>query len=764
MNSPEAALRELLAGRYAIDREIGRGGMATVFLAEDVRHKRQVAVKVLHVELTLTVGAERFLQEIRIAASLTHPHILPLHDSGEAGSYLYYVMPFIDGESLRDLLARERRLDVATAESIVRQVAGALAYAHDRGFVHRDIKPENILLADGQAVLADFGIAKAFDSASSVTQTGLAVGSPRYMSPEQAASERDIDGRSDLYSLGCVFFEMLIGQPPFSGTSALAIMAQHATAPLPSMAETRAEISAHIEAVVATLMAKAPADRYATARDLVAALDSETSGGRLEVARQAAGKVVGTGSRKDSVASVAVLPFSDRSDGGAQAHLCDGIPEDVLVALGRTPGLRIAARTSSFRFRSSDADIRTIGRELNVDAVLSGSVQRSGDRLRINVELSSTSNGFQIWSKRFDGTLGDVFAMQDEIAGRIATALGAAITESGVPASSPPQHSRNLAAYEEYLRGRKFWNKRHEVGFRDAIASYQKALELDPLYALPYSGLADAFSSMGAYGYIPSTVAWERARAAATRALELDPDLAAALTSISLVRAHVDGQWVEAERGFRRSMELDPNHSNTPLLLSFMLSSRGRHDEAIALGRQAAALEPANPVLLTLAAYNVYRARRYDDAIRALRVALAMMPAQPVAHAFIGISLMAQGKWNDALPELEESRTFPPTPGYIAHALARIGRTDDARRELRALEEASTTTHVPKFGRAIAHLGLGEHDKALALLEECAADRTYLFTFGAVDPLLDEIRGEPRFTAALTVLGLDDVANWNATP
>jgi len=406
-----------LTGRYAIERELGHGGTALVFLGRDPKHERVVAIKVLRPELAVALGAERFLREIKLTARLNHPHILPLLDSGEAAGFLYYVMPYVEGESLRDRLVREPQLPVEEALIIAREVADALEYAHQQGVVHRDIKPENILISAGHAVVADFGIARAIQAAGAqtVTQTGILLGTPAYMSPEQAAGESELDGRSDIYSLGCVLYEMWAGAPPFTASTAQAVIAMRFTHRPPEVSSVRDGVPVWGSRAVARALARDPAERYATAAQLAAALIAPEPGSPVQ--REA-----------PTDKSIAVLPFTNMSSDPEIEYFGDGIAEEIINVLARLPGLRVAGRSSAFSFKGKHENLRVIGDKLAVASVLEGSVRKAGAQLRITAQLVNVADGYDLWSERFDRGPEDVFAIQEEIARTIADRLQVSLT------------------------------------------------------------------------------------------------------------------------------------------------------------------------------------------------------------------------------------------------------------------------------------------------------------------------------------------------
>ena len=416
-------LQAALAGRYILDRELGRGGMATVYLADDVRHERRVALKVLNPELSHALGADRFLREIKLAARLNHPHIVPLFDSGDAAGSLYYVMPVIEGESLRDRLLRDGRIPPAEAVELLRGVASALDYAHRHGVVHRDIKPENIMLQDGEAVVMDFGIAKAVTLAAgdTLTQAGMMIGTPSYVSPEQAVGENFIDGRSDQYSLACVLYEMLSGRKPFSGASPQAVLSKRFSEPVPNVRDVYPEVTTEIENALLKALSKAASDRFSTTTDFTRALvmsHGSTPDG-LSV----------TGSGAGAAKSIAVLPFTNMSADPEGDFFADGIAEEIINALSKINSLKVSSRTSSFAFKGKSEDIREIGRRLQVSTVLEGSIRKAGKRLRLTAQLVNASDNSQLWADRYDRELEDVFAIQDEVSSSIVAALRVVLSD-----------------------------------------------------------------------------------------------------------------------------------------------------------------------------------------------------------------------------------------------------------------------------------------------------------------------------------------------
>jgi len=607
-------LQEAVGNLYAIDRELGRGGMATVYLAQDLRHGRLVALKVLHADVAESLGAERFLREIQTAARLNHPHILPLFDSGAAGKYLYYVMPYVEGESLRQALERMGQIPADEAIDYTREMAAALDYAHRQGIVHRDIKPENVMLHEGIATLMDFGIAKALnaDASNTLTQSGIIVGTPAYLSPEQAFGESTIDGRSDQFSLACMLYEMITGQQMFTGNSAQAVIAQRLKAPEPALNDLNGRLSEEIIQTLGRALSPEPADRYETMREFAAAL---ISGGRNTPSSIRMMPVLSTSAAK----SVAVLPFKNLSTDPENEFLADGIAEEIISALSKVRTLRVASRTLSFAMKGHN-DLHDVGRHLKVSTVLNGSVRRSGNRIRVSAELVNVSDGSQLWAERYDREMEDVFAIQDDIAESIVRALRVILADSERQALKA--RTRDVRAYEYYLRGRQYADFRRK-SLEYAIEMFRRAVEIDPSYASAYAGIADC-SSLLYIVFEPRPEFLREAEAASARALELEPDLAEAHLSRALVYScRADYQHEEEE--FTKAMRLDPTLFEAPYYWGRSLIWQGRGDEAVRMLRIAHALRPESYDVLSLltTAYSV--AGKEAESLAARRLALKVL-------------------------------------------------------------------------------------------------------------------------------------------
>jgi len=776
-SSTDAAVRlpPVLSGRYSIEREIGRGGMATVYLAHDQKHDRQVALKVLRSELALAVRAEQFVREIAIAAKLAHPHILPLHDSGEAEGIVYYVMPYVEGESLRDRLTREARLPVADAVRIAGDVAAALSYAHSHGVVHRDIKPENILLAPGgEALIADFGIARALTVAGGhpLSQTG-AVGTPLYMSPEQAAGS-GLDGRSDIYSLGCVLHEMLAGHPPFTGATAQEVIARHASDPIPALEAARPGVGARVARAVRKALAKQPVDRFATADQFAAAFTPPaTAVHRLGWPASAAIALVvlvagGVLTRQvlvpapatgPSAQSVAVLPFVNLTGDSANDYLTDGFSEELISTLAQIPGLRVPARTSSFYFKDKALPARQIGESLGVANVVEASFRRVGHRLRITAQLIKVSDAAHLWSASYDRELAgpqDVLTVQEEVARAIAKALEVKLALPRVPRVENPE------AYELYLKGRLLWNRGTEEGFTRALKFFTAAIVKDSSYARAYAGLADTYIVLWVQEYLLRAEAYPKARAAAERAVALDSLLSEAYAARGRLRT-LEWNWSGANQDLRRAVMLNPGDPLAHRWYAVTLTRQGRLAEALQEASRALELDPLSVQVQQTYAEALLYGRHYDRAVEQYRKVHELEPRHMQSHQRLAMAYVQQNKIADAIREYQIALELLGGRGRtsfvladLGYAYARLGRRHDALRILGDLKArlAQGDHRTRAVHLAILCAGLGETDEAFAWLAKAYEERDNLLTILRVYPFFDPLRSDPRFTELLRKVGL----------
>jgi len=742
-------LKSALSDRYHIERELGQGGMATVYLAEDLRHDRKVALKVLRPEIAFEIGAERFHREIKLAARLTHPHILPLYDSGEAGDILFYVMPNMEGNSLRERMDREGQLPLTDALRITRQVASALDYAHRHGVIHRDVKPENILLHEGAAMVADFGIGKALSTEDgAITQTGIAVGTPAYMSPEQATGERDVDGRSDLYSLGCVLYEMLVGEQPYTGPTAQAVITKRFVAPIPMVSHTR-DVPDGVDQTVSRALARTPVDRFSSAADFLAALDLIQSEGP---ATPAGGRPAATPPPRKSIA---VLPLANMSADPENEYFSDGMTEEILNVLAKVPGMQVASRTSSFAFKGRQMDVRQVGEKLGVGSVLDGSVRKVGNRIRISVELIDVATGYHLWSETYDRQLEDVFAVQDEISRAIVDALKVQLGgETGklvVPATE------NIEAYTLYLKGRFFVNVLAEPEVRRGLEFFQRALKADPQYAQAHSGIADCWCNL-ADNWVEPSEAYPRAKVAAEKALALDPGLAEALTSIGKVRGWYDWDFAGAEEVLRRAVKINPNYAEAHFVFGSVLPSVGKLDEAIGEMREALVVDPLSAHFSRwLGRFHLY-ARDFENAIAQSRRTIELAPEYTLSHLDMGTAHLALGNPDEALKWFQQGQSLKAAirsyDALIVRALAALDQREEATAIMQRLEEEAKQQYVRQEVLAMGYAALGEMEQAFGCLDRALAERSSGLVYVHIDPGFDPLRGEPRYAALVERVGV----------
>jgi len=772
-----AALADALQDRYVLERELGRGGMATVYLARELKHERRVALKLLHPELAATIGPSRFLQEIRVTSRLQHPHILPVFDSGENSGQLWYTMPLVEGDSLRQRLGREKQLPVEEALRITQDVATALEYAHQHGVVHRDIKPENILLEGEQAVVADFGIAQAIDAAGGerLTETGLALGTPAYMSPEQAAGQREVDGRSDTYSLACVLYEMLAGEPPFTGLTPRAVLARHCIDPVPPLRTVRPGVPATVEWAITKALAKVPADRFAGAAEFAAALAEPGAGptaGRRRPVAVAAGiggalilaaiaavwhpwrRPASAAAPVADVASVAVLPFDNLTGNPSDRYLSDGMTEEVIGQLAKVRGLKVISRTSTEALKGTHLTLRQIADTLGVRHILEGSVRHEGHRIRVAVDLIDATTDAHVWASSYDRDLTGVFAVQEEIARQVADSL---VSTVGVrPTIGRVARTEHPGAYEAYLAGRYLMYRRTREGLRGALAQFQQAIAQDPAYAPAYAGLASVYPLWVFYAYpgIDFYEAYGRALAMADRAIALDADWAEAYAARGRARTRA---WAPAEPiavDFKRALELRPNSADVHQWYAQFLSRQGRDDEALAEAERAVALDPLAPGVRLALSQQALAARRYNVAEQEAARVLALEPSlMPARH------LQALGDLLSGHAERCATLSLGPYVGVRALCLYSLGRVREAALIADSLRAAFTAGTVGDslFSPVIAARGLAEYSAWTGNAEESLAwlERAYAVSPGGEDfqviasGIYDQVRNDPRFKAGL---------------
>lgn len=784
MTGPQPALSD----RYLIERELGRGGMATVYLARDVRHDRQVAIKVLEPHIA---AAERFLREIRIAARLTHPHVLGVHDSGESGGRLFYVMPYVEGETLRARLARDGALPIADALRLARELADALAYAHAHGVVHRDLKPENVLLSGGHAVVADFGIAKALaaatsegDARSTLTATGVALGTPAYMAPEQAVADAAMDHRVDLYALGLITYEMLTGSHPFGGRTAQAIAVAHLTeAPAP-VRDRRPDAPPALSELVMQLLAKDPAARPQTAQEVVRALDELTTGVSSAVRPRTASRPVqfaiatvvliiaaaggyawwrssrAHAAVPSGIQTVAVLPFENVSGSHDDEYFSDGLTDELAHALARVPGLRIAGRTSSYAFKGKAVSAQEIGRTLDVRAIVDGSVRHAGNQLRVTTQLVSTTDGKVMWDSVYQSQSGDVFAVQDQFTRAIVSALAPSlgVTAGASVRMDASRGTSDEQAYELYLKGHYDWVQRDSM--TRAIDYFHRAIARDPRFARAYAGLAMTYEVLPNFVADPADSLMGYAEAAAAKAIALDSTLADAHLALATVLEVQHLQFRGAQAHYRAAATAEPSNATAHHWWGASLLNLGHTDEAIAELARAKQADPLLKSAASMYANALVFDRRFPEAMTAARYVLSLDSTFHYGLLNLGMAQMFGGQPDSAVVTLDRAtRLHPEDPrmwGALLFAYAAAGRWADAERVRQHLRQPGVDD-FDGIQSAFADLVFGNREPLVRLLTSDDGLKRFIKAGGVIgcDPFFDPLWSDPRFREKMQSLGIE---------
>jgi serine/threonine-protein kinase len=780
-------LQAVTADRYRIERELGSGGMASVFLAEDLKHHRLVAVKVLRPELTAGVGPERFLREIEVAAHLQHPHILPLFDSGQladGSGILYYVMPYVEGESLRQRIAREKQLPVGEAVRLAAEIADGLAAAHALGVIHRDIKPANILLQGGHAVIADFGLARAMTAAagSQLTESGMALGTPYYMSPEQATGG-DVDGRTDIYALGCVLYEMLTGAPPFTGATFQVVLARHSMGTVSPIRTVRDSVPESVERVVLRSLAKVPADRYESARQLADALTRAAGGGGDVAAeprrsRLAAagvlllGLVLGAlwwrGQESREIASadagapvpprVAILSFANLSSDTSSVYLARGVSEEIASRLADFPQLRVASRSSVERLeRAGDDDLLSEAHSLGFGHLVEGSVRRAGERIRVSVRLVTSADGLRRWERSYDRALTDLLQLQDEIALDVARAVAGHLV-----ASSPAPHggpAPRPAAHDRLLQGNYYLSQRTPRGLARGIEAYTEATRLDSTFALAFAKLAQAYNLLldwgWTYGGLPPDSLLARGWNVAERALMLDSALADAwMARGSLLRFSHPGTFDGVREAIQRAVDLDSANAEAYHEYGMILRELDQDSAAAVRFRRAVALDPDRPMSLVHLGWIDMNAGRYADARRWLDSAASVNPGFYQAYAERALIRLVTGDTAGARLDAATAGRLRPVSDHLSaeDVLAALdlaaGDTAGVRARLTALRRTAPRPENHGVHQAVAWAALlvtaGKQDEAIAFLSKARVAAPHL-RMHLEEPRFERLRADPRF-------------------
>ena len=790
MDSLLARLKTALGTEYGVERELGGGGMARVFLAEEKTLGRRVVVKVLPPELGAGVSAERFRREIRLAAQLQHPHIVPVLQAGESGDLVYYTMPFVEGESLRTLVSRQGALPLADVRRIACDVLDALVYAHGRGVVHRDIKPDNVLISGSHAVVTDFGVAKALSAAAdngSVTGSGIALGTPAYMAPEQVAADPNSDHRADIYSFGSLVYEMLAGRPPFVGSSPQAVLAAQVTQPAEPVTRHRTTVPAALASQVMACLEKHPADRPQSASLLLQNFQNMPSGseaalppraGAASRARRAAFAVAGltlilaigayatSGLRAPRVTtttgvtnrSVVVLPFVNIGGDSADEYFSDGMTDEIATALGKIPGVSVASRSSAYAFkrRRETLDARQIGQQLKVAYVVEGSMQRVAGRIRLRAQLTNVADNLATWSDSYDRDTKDVFQVQEDIARSIAGALRIQLGGGGTELVEPS--TADVGAYELYLKGVYAWNQRTGTSLAQAVRYFEDAVARDPRFARAYAGVAQSYVILPFSAPVRPVDAWVKAKAAAQRALALDSTLAEVHASLGYGRFLYERDFDGAERDFRRAIDANPNFGTAHQWYADMLGGRGDLDARLKELRVAQKLDPLSRIVGHDIAQTLFATGRVDEAIAQSKQTLALDPSFAFAHRTLGLLYLRKAMRDSGLSHLNKSLELSQRRAidvaHLARAHALAGEIDSARVLVDELERRSRTEYVPAFAFAIVYTGLSDRDRAFRWLMRAVENHEPSIEENWFDPAFESLHSDARWRKLLDGLGV----------
>jgi serine/threonine-protein kinase len=780
---------------YRIVEKLGGGGMGVVYKAEDLRLGRLVALKFLPDHLVLDRQAlDRFQREARAASALNHANICTIYDIGEENGRPFLVMEFLEGQTLKYRFGGvpaplEDLVDLAL------QLAEALEAAHARSIVHRDIKPANIFVTNrGQAKLLDFGLAKrttALDpveatvSGQTITERGATVGTLAYMSPEQVRGE-ELDARTDLFSFGLVLYEVATGRQAFAANSAALVTEAILNRAPTNAGRVNPDIPVKLEDIIAKALEKDRRLRYQSAGEMrtdLARLKRDISQQSLSAAGPATGSVARDGSpprrlwkwkaaiggaaslalvlaagfhfastRAAPIDSIAVLPFVNASADPNIEYLTDGITEAVINSLSQLPDITVMSRSSVFRYKGRDIDPQAAGRELKVRAVLATRVVQRGDDLSISTELVDVRNNQQVWGERYNRKLADVFSLQEDISRGITNELRVKLTPEQTEALTK-RYTQNTAAYQAYLKGRYYWNKRTEAGFHDAIAQFQDAIQKDPDYALAYAGIADCYTLLAAWAYAPPVETYPLGKAAAVKALQLDDRLAEAHASLARNKIGFEWDWSGAQKEFERALQLNPNYATGHYWYSYYYFAMGDLAGAAKKMERALELDPLSVNMNAEMGRNLLYRRQYDAAIEQERNALRLEPTFSLARDLLVIAYMQQGRYAEAVAEVQKSNERRVTP-YAVRAYFRSGDPARARQALADIKGLAATGYVAANGLALAHLGVGDKEEAFRWLERAYADRSLRPDFMKVDPSYDDLRGDRRFQDLMRRTGL----------
>jgi eukaryotic-like serine/threonine-protein kinase len=737
---------------YIILEKLGEGGMGVVYKAHDTKLDRDVAIKFLSVSHAVTEQKKtRFIHEARAASALEHPHICTIHEVDETSDgHPFIVMPAYEGTPLNRRID-EGPIPISEAIDIAIQIADGLQAAHEKGIIHRDIKSSNIFITSkDQIKVMDFGLARSAGM-TQVTKTGVTVGTVPYMSPEQARGEK-VDHRTDIWSLGVILYEMVTGQMPFQRDYPEAVVYSILNEEPVPVTKERTDIPIELDQIVKKILAKNRDERYPHAESVL--ID-------LKKLRKSMGSGMSNEhlSREQPLPSITVLPFVNMSADPEQEYFCDGLAEEIINALTKIKSLKVVARTSAFAFKGIKSDIREIGRKLNVSSVLEGSVRKSGSRLRITAQLINVSDGYHLWSEKYDRNLEDVFAIQDEISEAIVDILKVKLLK-GEREAVFKRYTENLEAYSLYLKGIYFLRMYTAEGFERAIGYFQASLQNDPTYSLAYAGLAEVYYAITFWGNVPPRDAYPKAKDWARKALEYDETVGDAHAALGLVYTFYEWNWREAERALQRALELNPNSSITHMSYSWFLTLTRRHEEAVAEAETAQSLDPLSPLINAHTGFALFWARRFDESIKQLEASLAITPNFFLSHYYLSLSLLAKSRFEEALREnqmaVELSGEAPFPTMRLISLYFEMGKEEQGEVLFTTLRDRSKQEYLPPMGFYIIHLLRDELDQAYACFKKAFEERDSFFLWFLDFPIERyDVPDEPRFKDLVEEVGVE---------
>jgi serine/threonine-protein kinase len=753
------AIGSIFAERYSVLEKLGKGGMGEVYRMRDEKLDEVMALKVINPEIAASQEViERFKNELKLARKIAHKHVCKMYDLNEEEEIPYITMEYVEGEDLKTSVKKER-IAVDKALKIAKQVCEGLMEAHRLGVVHRDLKPQNIMIdKEGDAKIMDFGIARSVE-APGVTVTGMVIGTPDYMSPEQVEGE-EADQRSDIYSLGVVLYEMVTGRVPFEGKTPYSIALKHKSEAPKEPKVLNAQVPSDLNSVILRCMEKDREMRFQGAEGLLSELNKIEEGipisERVEASREPVPEKISEIKWKDSIA---VLPFADLSPQKDQEYFCDGLAEELINALTQIEELRVVARTSAFSFKGKDIDIREIGKKMNVNTILEGSVRKADNQLRITAQLISVADGYHLWSERYDREMNDVFAIQDDATLAIVDKLKIKLL-SGDKTRLLKRSTDNMDAYNLYLKGLYFFNKRSKVGMKKGIEYFHKAIEIDPDYAAAYVGLAESFIQLGFWGFLSPKESISKAKTLAEKALRIDDSIADVHTALGFINMVYDWDWKNAERRIKLALKLNPGYALAYNRYCTYLTGMGKNDEALAAMRKAIELDPLSVRLNSELAIYYYLFGKVEESMIQIQKTLEMDPHFGQAYWMKGIVLGSKNRFKEAVSALEKAVQMTggsaTISGYLGYYYAKSGDRAKAKKIIQRLDSRSKEHYVSSTYTSIGtiYLGLEDIDKCFEYWEMAYEEHDLNLVFVDVFPEFRVLSSDPRYKGLSKRMGL----------